>query len=326
MNRVSAFLTLILSVTCVSSLTAQTNWAERLGYPSGKRVVIMHANDLGIAYEFNRPAEAGLQDGTLTSASVISAGPWFCECVEWMKANAGKDIGVTLSFVSPCSVVRWSPVAAREEVPSLAAVDGYFPSTVLQFTVRSELDQVRREAEAQIQRARAAGIQPTHLHPHLGALLTRPDLMQVYLDLAQQMWIPAVMVDFTPGLVDRFRAEGFTISEEMLESVARYPLPKIDDIKNLPPAETYEGKREAFYQTIRELSPGITQIFLNPADDTPALHRMSDQWQDRVWEAQLLADPEVREFLSQQDLVLTNWHEIMKRFEAVNEAPEVEDE
>ena len=53
---------------------------------------------------------------------------------------------------------------------------------------------------------------------------------------------------------------------------------------------------------------------------------MTDKWQDRVWEAQLLSDPAVREFLKQQDIVLTNWHEIMKRFEAVSEAREVEQE
>ncbi len=76
---------------------------------------------------------------------------------------------------------------------------------------------------------------------------------------------------------------------------------------------------------IRELPPGITQVFLNPADDTPALHCMTDKWQDRAWEAQLLNDPEVREFLKQQDLVYTNWHEIMKRFEAVGAARDVED-
>jgi hypothetical protein len=281
---------------------------------------------MGIAYEFNRPAETGLQEGILTSASVMSAGPWFGECVEWMKTNADKDIGITLSFVSPSSAVQWGPVAPRDEVPSLATVDGDFPATVLQFTLRSDPDQVRREAEAQIQRACAAGIQPTHLHPHLGALLTRPDLMAVYLDLAQEMWIPAVMVEFTPSVVDRLRAEGITVGEEMLDAVAHYRLPKLDDIKKLPPAQTYEEKREGFYKVIRELSPGITQVFLNPADDTPGLHRMSDKWQDRAWEAQLLSDPEVREFLKQQDLVFTNWREIMKRFEAVSEARDVKDE
>ncbi len=325
MKRLIALASLLLSASCVSSVAAQTNWAERLGFPPGKRVVILHANDMGIAYEFNRAAEAGLQDGILTSASVVSAGPWFGETAEWVKTHAGQDIGITLSFVCPSKCLRWSPVAPRDEVSSLATADGYFPATVLQFTMRSDIDEVRQEAEAQIQRAREAGIQPTHLHPHMGALLARPDLLEMYLKLAEEQWIPAVMVEFTPDLVDRFRAKGFPVNEEMLETIAQYRLPKVDDIQNLPPAQTYEEKREGFYQVIRELPVGITQVFLNPADDTPALHCMTDKWQDRAWEAQLLNDPEVREFLKQQDLVYTNWQEIMKRFEAVGAARDVED-
>ena len=129
MKRVVLFVSLLLLASCASNVAAQTNWAERLGFPPGKRVVILHANDMGIAYEFNRPAEAGLQDGILTSASVMSAGPWFGECAEWAKANRDKDIGITLSFVSPSSAVQWGPVAPRDEVPSLTTVEGYFPST-----------------------------------------------------------------------------------------------------------------------------------------------------------------------------------------------------
>ena len=62
---------------------------------------------------------------------------------------------------------------------------------------------------------------------------------------------------------------GFNVTDEMVEADCQYRLPKIDDIQNLPPAQTYEEKREGFFQVIRELSPGITQVFLNPADDTP---------------------------------------------------------
>ena len=185
---------------------------------------------------------------------------------------------------------------------------------------------MRREASAQIERARTAGIQPSHLHPHLGAMLVRPDLLQVYLDVAQENWIPAVMVEFTPAMVERFRARGFQITPEMVEAIARYQLPKLDDIQNLPPVQSYDEKRDGFFKMIQELSPGITQVFLNPADDTPGLRRMTNKWQERVWDAQLLSDPAVREFLQQQDIVLTNWHDIMKRFAAVTESREVQEE
>ena len=217
-------------------------------------------------------------------------------------------------------------MAPREAAPCLADIDGYFPRSVLQFHLRADVEQVRREAEAQIQRARTMGIQPTHIHPHMGALLTRPDLLRLYLELAEQYWIPAVMVEFTPALVAQFRDAGFPLDDEMLQTVANYPLPKVDDIKNIPAASSYEEKRQLFFTTIEELKPGITQIFLIPSDDTPGMRRASPKWQSRAWEAQLLTDPEVREFLQKQDLVFTNWREIMQRFEATNDAKRIEDE
>ena len=309
-------LVVMWALSCsASEALGQGTWAERLGFPAGKRVVILHANDLGIDYEFNRPAEAGLEAGVITSASVLSAGPWFGECVAWAEAHPGVDLGVTLSFVSPSDALRWGPVASRDEVPTLLTMDGDFPHTVTQFAARADVEQVRREAVAQIERARLAGIKPTHLHPHLGAILSRPDLVEVYLQLAEELWIPAVMVEMTPEVVERFRAKGLIIPDDLSDVVSKYRLPKLDDVQVLPPTDSYEAKRDAFFKLISELPPGLTQVFLNPADDTPGLRRMTNKWQDRVWETQLLEDPAVKDFLKEQEIVMTNWREIMQRFE-----------
>ena len=42
---------------------------------------------------------------------------------------------------------------------------------------------------------------------------------------------------------------------------------------------------------------------------------MSARAEQRVWQAQVLNDPEVQAFLKEQDVILTNWREIMQRFE-----------
>ncbi len=198
MRRCVAPLSVVFTLSCAALAVAQTTWAERLGYPAETRVLILHANDLGVAYEFNRPVEEALQSGALTSASVVTAAPWFGQCREWIKGKHDLDLGISLSFLNPKSALQWGPVAPDELVPSLLTPEGCFASSRVQFAVRAEPDQVRYEAMAQVQRARAAGLEPTHLHPHLGALLTRPDLMRLYLDLATELWIPAVMVPSKP--------------------------------------------------------------------------------------------------------------------------------
>ena len=100
-----------------------------------------------------------------------------------------------------------------------------------------------------------------------------------------------------------------------------YPLPKIDDIRFLPPADSYEQKRDDFCRLLRELPAGLTQFVCHPAIASPGLERLANDWQQRVWVNQLLADEAVQQTMAEQQIHTTNWREIMRRFEGVPEAP-----
>jgi len=142
------------------------------------------------------------------------------------------------------------------------------------------------------------------------------------LEVAERNWIPAVMVELTPENIESLRNDGFPLTEEVIHLIARYPLPKLDELHFVPEAESYEEKRDKFYELVRGLSPGLTQIVTGPADNTASLQRITPRWQLRVWEQQLLSDEKVHQFLEDEGIVLTNWIEIMSRFESG--APAVE--
>jgi predicted glycoside hydrolase/deacetylase ChbG (UPF0249 family) len=316
-----ALTSLLVLLVMTGHAFAADCWAEKLGFPSGRRVLILYGAHMGGAYETNRPGQELLAKGFLQSVAVLPPCPWFGEFAKWCRENPGHDVGVSLSMIGPSQLYRWRLVSPRGDVPSLVDPDGYPWGTVLQFTVRAELEDVRREVRAQIDAARKAGIQPTHLTTDMGALLTRPDLTELYLGVAQEHWIPAVVPELTPALIDNLREEGFPLSEESIDAIRRYPLPKLDDLKFVPDTPSYEEKRDAFYRLVRELSPGITQLIFHPADQTKALQLISPRWQNRVWEAQLLLDPAVHQFLEDEQIILTNWIEIMARFELGDEFP-----
>lgn len=311
----------ILTISCLAMFVAVSNgaaaetWSKRLGYPAGKRVLVLYASHLGTGYEFNQAGQRLLNDKLVQSAGVVTTGPWFDECAQWLQDQPPRDVGICLSLNSPSPTYRLRPLQDRRRVPSLVDADGFLWGSILQVALRAKAAEVEREVTAQIKRARSAGMRPTHLMTDMGALLTRPDLTRIYLDAAEKNWLPAVIVELTPQLAETLRAEGFPVSDELIEIVSRYPLPKLDDVKHLPDAETYETKRDAFYAMIRGLQPGLTQVFLRPASPSPGLKFISARWQNLVWEAKLLQDPEVQEFLEQEQLVFTNWREIMHRFE-----------
>ena len=295
-------------------IQAAETWAERLGYPAGSRVLILYADHIGAAYEINAVGKKLLSQGLVQSAGVMVPCPWFEDFAEWSRAHQDLDVGICLTLNSPSKGCRWRPLLGPSEVPSLVDADGYFWSTPGQAAVRVEPEEVERELTQQIEQARAAGLNPSHLIPAMGTLFMRPDLLEVYLGIAEKFWLPAVVVDMTPDHLQRFQQHGIPLTEEMQDLLRDYPLPKLDDVRFLPDSESYEQKREALYQLLRELPPGLCLIHLGPAEQSESLTALTPRWQQLVWEAQLLQDADVQAFLQQQKVQTTNWTEMMRRF------------
>lgn len=309
---------LMLVITC-GDANGQT-WAERLGYPAGKKVLILHASGAGLCYESNAAIEKSLADGTATGAAVMAACPWFEDFVAHTHAQRDLDVGLTITLTSDLDRYRWTSVSPRTDVPGLIDTDGYLRHSVAELVYNTTPHEVAREIDAQLAKARAAGLRPTHLTCHQGVVFARADLAAAYLEAARRHWIPAVVIELTPQRLREFHDQGLPVDDEMLDLIANYPLPKIDDIRLLPPGDSYEERRERFLKQVAELPPGITQFVARPAVESEALRRVTGDWQQRAWDAQLLADPQVKASLAEQGVVLTNWREIMQRFEGENPA------
>ncbi|QDU45705.1 hypothetical protein Mal52_42000 [Symmachiella dynata] len=314
MRALVAGITILVAVS--QTAHSQETWAERLGYPAGKRVVILYADTMGASYEFSRPGQELLAKGRLNSVSVMSPCPWFEEFANWSRENPQHDIGVCLTLNSPGQLYRWRPLTGlNSKTSTLVDPKGYMWGTELQLGLMADPEEIRREIEAQIAKVRAAGIQPTHLHPFMGVLFMREDLLKIYLETAEKNWIPAVVLELTPEKIQHFRDNGVALSDEMIATVHKYRLPKLDDAHFVPEADSYEKKRDQFYELVKGLPPGLTQITAGPADKSLALEAIAPHWQQRVWENQLLNDKAVHDFLKKQDVIFTNWREIMERFE-----------
>jgi predicted glycoside hydrolase/deacetylase ChbG (UPF0249 family) len=313
-----------LACWCLSALSPAwaDTWAERLGYPAGAKVLVLHANELGVSYETNAAGTKLLEEGLVGSAGAVVPAPWFSDLAKWTKTHPDADVGLELTLNSELSNYRWKPVLSTGVVPSLVGADDFLWLLPVQTMVNATADDVERELRAQINRARISGLDPSHLTTHLGTLVTRPDFMEVYLRIARQEWIPAMIVEVTPELAERFRAQGFPLPDDVIALLDDYPLPKVDDLRFVGPSESFDAKKAAFLQMLGELSPGLTQIAFSPAIASDALPRIIPNADDRVWNLQLMQDDEVRAALQSEGVVVTNWREIMRRFEGRPELSE----
>ena len=52
-------------------LAAQTTYAEKLGFPKGAKVLIMHIDDVGMSWDSNQGAIQALEKGVASSLSIM---------------------------------------------------------------------------------------------------------------------------------------------------------------------------------------------------------------------------------------------------------------
>ncbi len=307
--------TLLSCLALLPILWSQDTWAERLGFPPDKKVVILHADDIGMCKEANQAAIQQLEKGQIQSASVMVPCPAFHEIVNWRVENLDFDVGLHLTLTSEWKTYRWAPVMPKNLVPGLVDTEGKLWRSVAEVVEHATAEEVEREVRAQIETARRAGIEPSHLDTHMGTLYAHNDFTEVYFRLAEEYQIPAMVIEFSnDSLVEKFKDQGYPITDRLVEMVANYRLPKLDYFTSVPPADSYESKKSQFMTLINNLPSGLSEIIFHPSAESDDLKGITNSWQQRVWESKMFGDPEVIQFLQQAGVVFTNWKEVMDRF------------
>src|SRR5437867_13305228 len=153
-----------------SSLPAQTRTvAERLGYPRDAKLLILHADDLGFAHSANAASFEALDKGLISSASIMMPTPWVTEVAAYARAHPNADLGLHLTLTSEWETYRWGSVESKDKVPSLLDSAGTFPNEDAPVAQKAKQTEVELELRAQIERALALGIHPSHVDSHMGA-------------------------------------------------------------------------------------------------------------------------------------------------------------
>ena len=161
-----------------------TTAAERLGHAPDAKLLILNCDDLGLSHAANVGVYQALREGLATSASLMVPCPWAREAAARYR---GEDVGVHLTLNAEYDLYRWGPIT---HAPSLLDGDGGFPRTLQDVWDHADLDEVRRELRAQVERAIYWGFDVSHLDSHLGALQGRPEFFDVYLELAVDFRLP----------------------------------------------------------------------------------------------------------------------------------------
>ena len=306
-----------MSVVSISQTTKNDTpmtWAEKLGFPKGKKVIMLHADDIGMCKEANIAAIDYLKTRKIQSAAIMMPCQYAPEMIEWAKKNPKEDIGLHLTLTSEWKTYRWGPVSPKETVAGLIDPDQKLWRDVPGVVTHASADEVEREIRAQIEQSIKMGYRPDHIDTHMGTLYAHADYIKAFFKVADEYNIPANVIDVSdPEVLEGFRKMGYPITDEVVKLFENYRLPKLDFFSSAPNGSTYEEKVENFKKLIKSLKPGLTEIIFHPSVETENLKTITNSWQQRVWEAKMFSDPALTDFFKSEGIVFTNWNDIMKR-------------
>lgn len=306
----------LLGILAVSFVPcAAETWGEKLGFPADQKVIILHADDIGMSYEGNIAAKDSLPKKHYLSCSAMAPCPWFNEFANWAKENPGYDIGLHVTLNAEWKWYRWAPVSDPSDVPGLVDKEGYLHNSTVVSAIRGKGAEVEKEIRAQVEKALALGFRPTHLDSHMGTCFAKPEFVEAYLKVALEYGIPAFVPAPSPALIARLRQEGTPITAQHVKLMEEHPGPKIDDFYVLGNAADYEQKKAQTLTIIESIEPGLTQIIFHPSVESETMKNITGTWQMRSWEARMWGDPDIVQYFKDNNIVQTNWIELEKRYQ-----------
>jgi chitin disaccharide deacetylase len=266
--------------------------AERLGHRPDDRLVILSCDDLGCCHAANVGVYRAMHEGLATCASIMVPAPWAAAAAQVMSPD--DDIGVHLTLNAEHHTYRWGPIT---HAPSLLSGEGGFPRTLEDLWEHADHAEVLRELRAQVERALAWGLDVTHLAPHLTAITLRPEFFDVYLELAVEFRLPIRL----PSTISAEQA-GFPFRQLAQDEGVVFPDHFDHDWRS--------GSADRVFTAIDDLQPGVTEIHVQPAIDTPEVRALGDYTQGWIDDLGLVTGDELRTAIDRSGAILIGFREL----------------
>ena len=264
---------------------------KELGFGPGDRAIVVHADDVGMCRSTIPAFEDLLEAGPVSSGSVMVPSRLFPDVVSWRKRHSELDVGIHLTLNSEWTNCRWRPVTSAPPGSGLTDVSGYFHRSHHTLRQRAAPAAVKLEMQGQLERARTAGMEPTHYDSHMyAALCSRffPD----YIGLGDR----ADIVAFIPRRPPRAWRDDRDLPD-LIAGCERVGRPIFDHVLSLGLSDPRENTADRVVDLVRGLPPGLTYFPIHPARDDPELRAIATDWRCRVRDYRAFLSADVRRCL-----------------------------
>lgn len=305
-----------------------STYAEKLGFPKGAKLLIIHVDDAGMSYDSNLGTIEALTNGAATSTSIMMPCPWVPDFVHFLKKHPEIDAGLHLTLTSEWKDYRWGPLSGKSAVPGLVDSEGDLWPTVAEVVQHATADEVEKEIRAQLDRARTMGFEPTHLDSHMGTLFASLEFLKRYMKVGIENHIPVmlpggndVLIQQEMGVPDIFVKQMHALGVVLWNA----GLPVLDDLHNfsydwkIPDSianndeKLKEVRTKKYIEALQLLQPGVTMMIMHCTDPSETFKFISDSGPLRKADLLAMLNPEFKKALQDYGIIVTTWRELMER-------------
>lgn len=302
------FFIVLIGFFSVQCLYAQLSINERLGYSPEDKLVIIHADDLAVSHSQNMGSFSSMKNGSVNSASIMMPCPWVSEVADFYKENPDTDFGLHLTLTNEWHLLRWGSVASSDKVQSLLNEQGFMYPNCLEFGKQAIAEEVEIELRAQIEKAYAIGLNPTHFDAHMGCLIfSSPEIFEIFLKLGREYKVPC--------MVGRFFLKA--ASEAFLAKVTDEDF--IIERTYTAGPQDYDDGLAAYYEDLfrNKISSGLQILLIHPAVNNEELQAMAidQEYWGASWRQQDLdffTSEKCKKILEEENIMLVTWREVQK--------------
>ena len=287
------------------------------------KYLIVNADDFGLCAAANAAVEELFETGMLKSSTVMTPCPAADDAIAFAVAHPDYAVGVHLTTTSEWPTYRWKPLT---DGASLADETGNMWRDSRQFGEHATYPEIEAELHAQVDYVVRRGLHPSHLDNHMGSLYgqhvspPRFGLLKHTLKVCGEYGLPFRMFDHTdrrlcpagtPYAVFRLlsipstiwsRRYGVTLPDYLL-----FP----DWTKELR-AGDYDNYRRTILRLWTDLPEGITETYVHPCVRTEQLEQIMPHWRDRVWEYELMRDPDTHRYLKDHGVEMIGYRDLAR--------------
>lgn len=270
--------------------------AQLLGRPPASKLLIIHADDLGMCQSVNRATFIALEEGSVSSASAMVPCPAFAEVAEHAKVHPEYDIGIHSTLISEHARLKWGPVSNTNHGPEMVDERGYFwPRNNL---LLASPEQIGDEISAQITLAKKSGLNPTHVDSHTFSV-ARPEYIPVYVQTARRFELPFLITEHWYSYCS---PEDPAAANDVI----------VEDVFQAGGDVTPSSLEDYYLSVLGEVKPGLSELIVHPALDDPELQSIYEgreaygaAWRQRDFE--IMRSQRFKSGLRENGIQVINW-------------------